>query len=67
MGLAEDGCIACDVSMMLVEGSEFHHLSRQHELAMRIADLINGEWAKPDMANAQARSQAILAALKLGA
>lgn len=64
---ADDCCIACDVSMMLTEGSEFHHSSRQRELAMRIADVINGEWAKSDMANAEARSQAILAALNLGA
>jgi DnaJ-class molecular chaperone len=64
---AEDCCIACDVSIILTEASEFHHSSRQRELAMRIADVINGEWAKPDMANAKARSQAILAALNLGA
>ena len=64
---ADDCCLACDLSMQLTEASDFHHSSRQREIAMRIADVINGDWAKPNMANSQARSQAILAALNLGA
>ena len=65
--LSPDGfCLACDLSMQLTENSEFHHSSRQRELAERIADVINSEWAKPfDPRNAQHRTNAILSALNL--
>lgn len=63
---ADDLCLACDLSMQLTENSEFHHSSRQRELAERIADVINGDWAKPfDPRIAQHRTDAMLAALNL--
>ena len=62
-----ESCLACDVSMQLTENSEFHHSSRQRELAERIADVINGDWSKRDMKNSTDRTAAILSALNLGA
>lgn len=60
-------CLACDLSLVLIEQSDFHHSSRQRELAERIADVINSDWEKPNMKNPDNRSRAILDALNIGA
>ena len=49
--------------MVLTENSEFHHSSRQRELAQRIADVINSDWTAHK--HSSTRNDAILAALNL--